>query len=138
MIDRDKAGAVLSDHGPRAARFAGVGVICMLIDVSVYAVAVFFGLAAAFSNVIAFLVANLASYGLNGRLTFADRGDVARASLAGYGRFLAAHLVGLAASTTTIILLVGIVGPYWAKLVSIGVAAVFNYLLSALVVFRKK
>lgn len=123
-------------HGRRAGLFAFFGLFNTATDVGVYAAFVALGLSPLIANGVGFLVANLQSYLLNASLTFRRAGKPAARSLRGYGRFIAAHLLGLAISTTAIIVLSGPVGPYWAKIAAIAFTFVSNYALSAFFVFR--
>ncbi len=118
--------------------FGLVGVINTVTDFAFYAGFYFLGAPPVFANGLAFLVANLQSYLLNARVTFATDGRPAALSLRGYFAFGGAHLFSLGVSTLAVLLLSGSIGPFWAK----GAAAVFtfafNYWSSARFAFRAK
>ncbi len=128
------------DSSPGNARrvilFGVVGVINTVTDFAAYAGFYFLGAPPVVANGLAFLVANLQSYFLNGWVTFAKGGKPAPLSMRGYFAFGGAHLISLGVSTVAVLLLSGSIGPFWAK----GVAAIFtfafNYWSSARFAFR--
>lgn len=126
--------STLAAHGPRAARFAGVGVVNTGLDFMLFIAMQAIGAPALAANAAAFLIANSASYSLNARLAF--RGS--DLSLASYARFLAVHLSSLGISTTFIAVFADDVGALSAKLAAAAVALVWNYAGSAFFVFGVK
>ena len=126
----------LKRHQGRAWRFGAVGVFNTFVDMAAFAVFVALGVSAAPANVLAFLVANLQSYFLNARFTFAENGRRARKTVSGYLKFAFAHSFSLAVSTFAIILLVQKIHPLWAKLAATVFTFVLNYWVSATFVFK--
>lgn len=129
-----KEKAAMRRHGGQLARFGGVGVLCAITDFSLFAVLVALGAPPVPANVGSFLVANVEGYFLNGRVTF---GGLKPLSLKGYSKYFSAYAVSLILSTLIVGALASRVGPLYAKLAATGVAAIWNYLFVALVVFRR-
>ncbi|MEL7488918.1 MAG: GtrA family protein [Pseudomonadota bacterium] len=117
------------------AAFSGVGVVCTVIDLAGYALFVAMAAAPALANVLGFLAANLSGYFLNGWITFRRDGARARFSPGAYGKYLSAYLVGLAFSTVFIWAFADAIGVFPAKLCTIALTAVLNYLVSAFFIF---
>lgn len=117
-------------------RFGGAGLASAVVDFATFAAAIGAGAPPAAANIGAFLVANAQSYVLNARLTFVTAGSPAPLSWRAYGRFLAAHLLSLAASTAIVAGLAPHLGPWPAKIVAALVAAAWNYCASHYFVFR--
>ncbi|MEO0399230.1 MAG: GtrA family protein [Pseudomonadota bacterium] len=122
-------------HAVRISRFGGVGFVAALIDGAGFVVFSSFGAPLIAANALGFLVANIFSYVANGRLTFRQAGAPPRLSPLGYGKFLSAHLVGLAASTLVLIAFAPSLGAWGAKGVAIIVAFALNYFFTARFVF---
>lgn len=122
-------------HRVRLLRFGGAGVLSAATDFAVFGAALASGIPATQANIAAFLVANVQSYLLNARLTFRSGGKGAPLSFGGYGKFLLAHAFSLGLSTAIIALAAPILGPWPAKFIALGVAAVWNYSASAFFVF---
>lgn len=127
---------LVREHGRGAALFSAFGLVNSVTDLAVFSVAVLLGVNAAAANGLAFLVANLQSYFLNGKVTFRQSGQSARLSVSGYAKFCSAHLIGLAVSTLVILTLAERVGPFGAKGVAVLASVGFNYAMSAMLVFR--
>lgn len=122
----------------KATNFALVGLVNTVIDLGVFLVARnVFLLALVPSNVLAWLVAVSFSYALNSVTTFAAESG-RRLSWRAYATFVASGVVGVTASTTTLILLSYAIPELAAKLLAIGVSFLVNFSLSHFVVFRKK
>lgn len=130
------ASPINPQEGRRFALFALVGVFNTGVDFAAFSAAVLAGVHPAIANLIAFAVANPLSYVVNGRVTFRNASGPARLSLAGYGKFCAAHLVSLAISTGIVVWLSAYAGPFYAKLAAVGVALFINYAVSAIWVYR--
>lgn len=133
----DQTGAprrALGGHGPRAARFAGVGFFNTGLDFLVFIVLHASGATALLANCAAFLFSNAASYALNARFTFGAADEL---TFGGYGRFLSVHLASLALSSAFIAVFAGLVGALGAKAVAAALALLWNYFASAHFVFRK-
>ena len=118
------------------ARFGVVGVANSVLDFAVYSALLAISFTPIAANAIGFFCANLQSYLLNSRFTFRSEGAAAPVSLAGYGRFLVAHLMSLAISTLIVILAAPHIGPHFAKIGAMGFTFVWNYAASAIFVFR--
>lgn len=91
------------------------------------------GLGVALASVGSFAVATVVNYLLSARFVF-----FTRASLRGYGRFILAAMLGFVCNIAVTVLGVSVLGlpPILAKIVAIGVAFFFNFLLNAVFVFR--
>lgn len=123
-----------ADTKREALRFGLVGVVNTAIDFGLFVLLYrLLGLDPLLANAIAFGVAVSNSYWLNQRWTFAG----SRASLAGYGRFLLFNAGGLVISSLVIHALGPIIGNELAKLAAIGLAFVWNFILSKLFVFNR-
>ncbi len=83
---------------------------------------------------LSFLMATVVNYRLTARHVFATS-----SSMRGYAKFLAAAGVGLVVnvSLTGLLSAQAAMAPVFAKIVGVGAAFVFNFLLNALLVFRK-
>lgn len=122
----------------KATSFALVGVVNTIIDLGVFLLARnVFALALVPANVLAWLVAVSFSYTLNSFTTFAAESG-RQLSWRAYAAFLASGVVGVTASTTTLVLLSYVIPELLAKLVAIGVSFAVNFSLSHFVVFRNK
>ena len=113
--------------------FSGVGAINTAVDFAIFAGLAALSLHVAAANVVAFLGANLVSYFLNARLTFADG---APPSHGRYLRFLGGHGVSLVFSTVIVTILASPIGALMAKLVAVAFSLLWNYGWSARFVFR--
>lgn len=136
QVERPIVSESLDRHKKQVAVFGVVGLVCMVTDLGVYAGALHFGASPVGANLVAFLVANVQGYFLNGWLTFRREEQRTRFGLRTYGKYLAGYLFGLVLSTTVIWILAARIGPLPAKFVSIVVAAVSNYLVSHFFVFQ--
>ncbi len=120
----------------KALSFGTIGVVNSIVDAGIFFLALWLltsSLVAA--NVLAWLVAVSGSYVMNSYVTFAaESGRTLR--LADYGRFVASGIVGVIASTTTLVV-AAMVMPVWAaKALAILVSFLVNFSLSHFVVFR--
>ncbi|MCB9948254.1 MAG: GtrA family protein [Rhodospirillaceae bacterium] len=126
----------LAAHGPRALRFAAVGVANTAIDMALFAVLYYLaGWAVLPAHIAGFLVAATNSYLMNKTWTFADDSRGRAALVKGIG-FLAVAGVGLALSSATIWLVAGLVPVLVAKVLAIVASFLWNYIASHLLVFR--
>ncbi len=122
----------------KATSFALVGVVNTVIDLGVFLVARnVFELSLIPANVMAWLVAVAFSYVLNSFTTFAAESG-RKLSWRAYAAFLASGVVGVTASTATLVFLSYAIPELAAKLVAIGVSFLVNFSLSHFVVFRKR
>lgn len=89
------------------------------------------------SNVLAWLVAVTCSYFLNTMITFrAESGRVLRRK--DYFNFVASGILGVIATTATLVILSHVINVYAAKAASIFTGFVVNFTMSHFVVFRTK
>ncbi|MEQ1929364.1 MAG: GtrA family protein [Parvularculaceae bacterium] len=128
----------LRRHALTATKFAGVGVVNTAVDFGVFLVLHALGLLALGANLGAFICANGLSYLLNARFTFRTRSEKRSLSAAGYMKFASVHLTSLAISTGFIAAFADAVGALAAKILAAGLTLIWNYVASALFVFRKK
>ena len=120
----------------KAISFGMVGVINAAVDACVF----FLALATMTSslvaaNVLAWLVAVSGSYAMNSFTTFAAESG-RKLRLWDYGRFVASGVVGVVASTATLVLAAQYMPVWMAKGLAIGVGFAVNFSLSHFVVFR--
>ncbi len=126
----------VAKHGKRAAKFALVGVLNTLVDILVYAGLLLVSFHPLVANFVAFLVANIQSYFINARFTFATNGKAASVSVFGYAKYALTHSFSLAASTIVIAVLASRIGAIPAKLVAVLLTFGVNYVASSALVFR--
>ena len=124
--------------GARIFRFGAVGVACAVTDFVIFALFLTIGVNPLAANAVAFLLANVQGYVLNATITFRDTDGRQPLSFAGYGRFLGAYLFGLVVSSAVIAALIGVLGPWPAKIAATVAAGFWNYLLTAIFVFARK
>ena len=137
-MTEDGAGlrARLAAHGPRAIRFAIVGVANTAIDMALFAALfVWAGWALLPAHIAAFLVAATNSYLMNKAWTFADGSRGRAAWVKGFG-YLAVATAGLGLSSLTIWLAALVVPVMAAKGLAIIASFAWNYLASSALVFR--
>jgi putative flippase GtrA len=126
---------------PTVAKMISFGVIGLgntVIDLGVFTFAYkVLGLPLVPANIMAWLVAVSCSYVMNTMITFrAESGRVLRRK--DYFSFVASGILGVIATTTTLVVLSHFVPVYAAKLVSILAGFVVNFTMSHFVVFRTK
>ena len=126
---------------PMVAKMISFGVIGLgntVIDLAIFSLAYsVFNLPLVPSNVLAWLVAVSCSYVMNTMITFrAESGRVLRRK--DYFSFLASGILGVIATTTTLVVLSNFMPVLYAKLLSILVSFVVNFTMSHFVVFRQK
>lgn len=126
---------------PTVAKMISFGVIGLgntVIDLGVFTFAYkMLGLPLVPANIMAWLVAVSCSYVMNTMITFrAESGRVLRRK--DYLSFVASGILGVIATTTTLVVLSHFVPVYAAKLVSILAGFVVNFTMSHFVVFRTK
>ena len=128
--------ARLASHGPRAFRFAVVGVANTAIDMALFAVLFYWaGWAFLAAHVLAFLVAATNGYLMNKAWTFADTSSGRTAWLKGVG-YVAVATVGLCLSSLTIWLAAQVMAVIAAKMLAILASFAWNYMASSSLVFR--
>jgi putative flippase GtrA len=122
----------------KAISFALVGVVNTLIDLGIFLTGRnLLGLSLVPSNILAWLVAVSFSYAMNSFITFAAESG-RKLSWRAYATFVASGVVGVTASTTTLVLLSYVMPELAAKLIAIAVSFVVNFSLSHFVVFRTR
>lgn len=116
--------------------FGVVGLFNTLVDLGMFTLAFkVFELPLVPSNVMSWFVAVSGSYVLNTMTTFrAESGRVLRRK--DYSKFVASGIVGVIATTTTLLVLSHFIPVFAAKLVAIAVAFIVNFTMSHFVVFR--
>ena len=126
---------------PMVAKMISFGLIGLgntVIDLAIFSLAYsVFNLPLVPSNVLAWLVAVSCSYVMNTMITFrTESGRVLRRE--DYFSFLASGILGVIATTTTLVVLSNFMPVLYAKLLSILVSFVVNFTMSHFVVFRQK
>jgi putative flippase GtrA len=126
---------------PTTSKMISFGVIGLgntVIDFGVFSFAYqVLGLSLVPANVMAWFVAVTCSYVMNTMFTFrAESGRVLRRK--DYASFVASGVLGVVATTTTLVVLSHVMPVYAAKLVSIAAGFVVNFTMSHFVVFRVK
>lgn len=118
--------------------FGVIGLGNTVIDFGVFSFAYqVMGLSLVPANVMAWFVAVTCSYVMNTMFTFrAESGRVLRRR--DYASFVASGVLGVVATTTTLVVLSHVMPVYAAKLVSIAAGFVVNFTMSHFVVFRTK
>jgi putative flippase GtrA len=118
--------------------FGVIGVGNTIIDFAIFTFAyTVLALPLVPANVLAWLVAVSGSYVMNTKFTFhAESGRVLRRK--DYFSFVASGILGVAATTTTLVVLSNFMPVLAAKLVSILAGFVVNFAMSHFVVFRPK
>lgn len=120
----------------KMASFAVIGLINTVIDLAVFTLAYREAqLPLVPSNVVAWLVAVSGSYVMNTMVTFrAESGRVLRRK--DYFTFVGSGVLGVIATTTTLVVLSNFTNIVAAKLISILAGFVVNFAMSHFVVFR--
>ncbi|QDM19571.1 GtrA family protein [Tardiphaga sp. vice352] len=126
---------------PMVAKIISFGVIGIgntLIDLAIFTFAyTVLALPLVLSNVLSWLGAVSCSYVMNTMITFrAESGRVLRRK--DYFSFVASGILGMIATTTTLVVLSNFMPVIYAKLLSILVSFVVNFTMSHFVVFRQK
>lgn len=126
---------------PMVAKIVSFGVIGVgntLVDLAIFTVAYsVLALPLVLSNVLSWLGAVSCSYVMNTMITFrAESGRVLRRK--DYFSFVASGILGMVATTITLVVLSNFMPVLYAKLLSILVSFVVNFTMSHFVVFRQK
>ncbi|WP_246661462.1 MULTISPECIES: GtrA family protein [unclassified Tardiphaga] len=118
--------------------FGVIGIGNTLIDLAIFTFAyTVLALPLVLSNVLSWLGAVSCSYVMNTMITFrAESGRVLRRK--DYFSFVASGILGMIATTTTLVVLSNFMPVIYAKLLSILVSFVVNFTMSHFVVFRQK
>ncbi len=122
----------------KAMSFGMIGVINTAIDASLFFLALAFVTPSlVIANVMAWLVAVSCSYVMNCRITFAHESG-GRLRWRDYATFLASGVVGLAANTLVLLMVVKLAPVLVAKACAILASFLVNFSLTNFVVFRRK
>jgi putative flippase GtrA len=132
LLVRDRALLV------KAGSFALVGVANTVVDFAVFSFAhLHVGLSIIVANVLAWIVAVSGSYVLNTLVTFAAESQ-RRLRASTYVGFAGSQVGGLVANTATVVAASYFMPVLAGKVLAIGVSFLVNFLLSHLVVFRRR
>ena len=121
----------------KAMSFASVGIVNSLVDLGLFLLALkYLTPSLVVANIMSWCVAVTGSYVMNSFITFAAESG---RQLNGrtYATFVAAQMLGLIASTSTLIVAALAMPVLPAKLLAIGAAFLVNFSMSNFVVFRK-
>jgi len=134
FVDRWLARPVLA----KMISFGVIGLGNTVIDLAIFTFAyTVLALPLVPSNVLAWLIAVSGSYVMNTMITFrAESGRVLRRK--DYFSFVASGILGVIATTTTLVVLSNFIPVIYAKLASILAGFVVNFTMSHFVVFRQK
>ena len=116
---------------PTMSRFAGVGLVTTLLDVTLFAV-LSAAVLPALANIASYSCGIALSYVLNRRWTF----GVGNASLGQALKFVLATLSGLALSTLLLMVMTRMMPPVAAKLATVPIVFLWNYHSTRQWVFR--
>lgn len=121
----------------KAMSFASIGVVNTLVDLGLFLLALKYLTASlVVANVLSWTVAVSGSYVMNSFITFAAESG-RRLTPRTYVAFVASQVLGLAASTGTLVAAAMVMPVLYAKLLAIGAAFLVNFSMSHFVVFRK-
>lgn len=122
----------------KAMSFASIGVINSLVDLGLFLLALKYVTASLVAaNILSWCVAVSGSYVMNSFITFAAESG-RRLNWRTYATFVAAQVLGLVASTGTLVATALVMPVLPAKLLAIGAAFLVNFSMSHFVVFRKR
>jgi putative flippase GtrA len=124
-------GRLFAKHFGTVMRFAFVGAITTTLDVILFAGLTAAALMPAAANVLSYSCGILLSYILNRSWTFKVEGSRVQAM-----KFVLSTLTGLVISTLLVSLLAGFMPAMYAKLLSVPVVFVWNYLTARIWVFN--
>ena len=121
----------------KAMSFASIGVVNSLVDLGLFLLALkYVTTSLVVANILSWCVAVSGSYVMNSFITFAAESG-RRLSWRTYATFVAAQVLGLVASTGTLVAAALVMPVLPAKLLAIGAAFLVNFSMSHFVVFRK-
>lgn len=121
----------------KAMSFASIGVVNTLVDLGLFLLALkYLTTSLVVANVLAWTVAVTGSYVMNSFITFAAESG-RRLTPRAYLTFVASQVLGLAASTGTLVAAAQVMPVLFAKLLAIGAGFLVNFSMSHFVVFRK-
>lgn len=117
-------------------RFGLVGILNTLLDIVLFMALVYgLGLFAPLANTISYGTGIIVSFWLNRRFTFNDTAKGKDAARRFVG-FAAVYLAGLGLSTALVALFILAIPEGWAKLISVPIVFVWNYVAMRYLVFR--
>lgn len=121
----------------KAMSFASIGIVNSLVDLGLFLLALKYVTASLIvANILSWCIAVSGSYVMNSFITFAaESGRSLRWRT--YATFVAAQVLGLVASTGTLVAAALVMPVLPAKLLAIGAAFLVNFSMSHFVVFRK-
>jgi putative flippase GtrA len=136
LLSRIVSAAYLNPSALKMISFASIGLANTGVDLAAFTLTYrILELPLVPSNVVAWLVAVSGSYVMNTMITFrAESGRVLRQR--DYLSFAASGILGVIATTTTLVILSNYVPVFTAKLISILVSFAVNFTMSHFVVFR--
>jgi putative flippase GtrA len=121
----------------KALSFASIGVVNTLVDLCLFLLALkYLTSSLVIANVLAWTVAVSGSYVMNSFITFAAESG-RQLTPRTYVTFVASQVLGLAASTGTLVAAALVMPVLYAKLLAIGAGFLVNFSMSHFVVFRK-
>jgi putative flippase GtrA len=121
----------------KAMSFASIGVVNTLVDLGLFLLALkYLTSSLVVANVLAWTVAVSGSYVMNSFITFAAESG-RQLTPRTYITFVASQVLGLAASTGTLVAAAAVMPVLFAKLLAIAAAFLVNFSMSHFVVFRK-
>jgi putative flippase GtrA len=121
----------------KAMSFASIGVVNTLVDLGLFLLALnYLTSSLVVANVLAWTVAVTGSYVMNSFITFAAESG-RQLTLRAYLTFVASQVLGLVASTATLVAAALVMPVLFAKLLAIGAGFLVNFSMSHFVVFRK-
>ena len=122
----------------KAMSFASIGVVNSLVDLGLFLLALKYVTASlVVANILSWCVAVSGSYVMNSFITFAAESG-RQLSWRTYATFVVAQVLGLVASTGTLVAAALVMQVLPAKLLAIGAAFLVNFSMSHFVVFRKR
>jgi putative flippase GtrA len=121
----------------KAMSFASIGVVNTLVDLGLFLLALnYLTSSLVVANVLAWTVAVTGSYVMNSFITFAAESG-RQLTLRAYLTVVASQVLGLVASTATLVAAALVMPVLFAKLLAIGAGFLVNFSMSHFVVFRK-
>ena len=122
----------------KAMSFASIGVVNSLVDLGLFLLALkYLTSSLVVANILSWSVAVSGSYVMNSFITFATESG-RQLSWRTYATFVASQVLGLVASTGTLVAAALVLPVFFAKLLAIGAAFLVNFSMSHFVVFRKR
>jgi len=122
----------------KAMSFASIGVVNSIVDFSLFLLALrYLTTSLVAANIMSWCIAVTGSYVMNSFITFAAESG-RQLTWRRYATFAASQLLGLVASTSTLVAAALVLPVLFAKLLAIGAAFLVNFSMSHFVVFRNR